>query len=265
MKKFLILYLLCLSVFKVQLKVPDPEPVEPEPEPEPTPDPEPDPEPTPEPEAEGVSIVLYDRLGAPVTYEDVDTITTDTPESGEQVVFTYGEVVNGVEVELDLQNGNQTLSVPYGNLLRKAVIKKPDTLIPENIRKDVSIGGVTGTLVGTGVEKTVDLNMVDGDQIIEADEDTLMSKVVITKPDTLVPENIAKGIEIGGVTGSASISEFDVMDSLLKYFTCKIDAEKKTITLYKMFSTNMYEDTGSYNITIPDTIGNYHVIISVTN
>ena len=50
MKKFLILFLLCLTVFKVQLKVPDPEP-------EPTPEPEPEPEPEPvEPNCELASI-----------------------------------------------------------------------------------------------------------------------------------------------------------------------------------------------------------------
>lgn len=219
------------------------------------------PEPTPEPEAEGVSIVLYDRLGAPITYEGVDTITTDTPESGEQVVFTYGEVVNGVEVELDLQNGNQTLSVPYGNLLRKAVIKKPDTLIPENIRKDVSIGGVTGTLVGTGVEKTVELDMTDGDQTIEPDEDTLLSKVVVTKPNTLVPENIAKGIEIGGVTGTASVSDFDFSDEKLKYLCYQIDTLNKQIILTGILYERLYEDTGNYDVDIPDKIGNYDVVI----
>lgn len=154
-----------------------------------------------ETEKAGISIVLYDRTGAPVTHEAVDTITTDTPEEGIQAIFTYGEVMEGVKVELALADGNQTLSVPKGYLVRKAVIKKPETLLPENIRKDVNIGGVTGTLIGTGVEKTVDLNMANGDQIVEADEETLMSKVVITKPETLVPENIVEGVNIGGVVG----------------------------------------------------------------
>jgi len=37
---------------------------------------------------------------------------------------------------------------------------------------------------------------------VEADEDTVMSKVIIPKPETLVPENVAYGKEIGGVKGT---------------------------------------------------------------
>lgn len=219
--------------------------------------------PEPEPEQVGTTIVLYDRTGAAVTYEGVETLTTDIPEAGTQAVFTYGEVMEGVEVELALADGDQILSVPKGYLVKKAVIKKPTTLLPENIRKDVNIGGVAGTLIGTGIKKTVDLNMADGDQVVEADKETLMSKVVITKPETLVPENIASGVEIGGVVGTASISQFDVSDELLKYFTYSIDADNQIIFVYKILYNKLYEDTGSCDITIPDKIGNYAVIITI--
>lgn len=211
--------------------------------------------------SKGCRIILYDRTGAAVTYENVETITTDTPDSGVQAVFTHGEVMQGVEVELALAEGDQTLSVPEGYLVKEAVIKKPETLLPENIRKDVSIGGVTGTLIGTGVEKTVDLNMADGDQVVEADEETLMSRVIISKPETLVPENIAKGVEIGGVTGSANITEFDITDENIKKYGYQFDDENKQIIICAILNSVLYSANGNYAVTIPDKIGGYDVVL----
>lgn len=62
-----------------------------------------------------------------------------------------------------------------------------------------------------GEEKTVSLEMADGDQIVTpTKEGTLLSKVTIEKPSALVPENIVAGANIGGVEGSAVVSDFDV-------------------------------------------------------
>lgn len=147
-------------------------------------------------------IVLYDRTGSAVTYSGVDTITTDTPTDGETATFTYGKVVEGTEIDLALADGDQTVSVPAGSLLREATIKKPETMTPEHIKKGVDVAGVIGTFAGDEMEKTVDLNMADGDQIVDADPDTVMTKVTVRKPETLVPGNIADGVEIGGVVGT---------------------------------------------------------------
>ena len=48
----------------------------------------------------------------------------------------------------------------------------------------------------------VPLNMVEGNQIIRPKLGCVLSEVVVEKPDTLSPENIVKGINIGGVVGS---------------------------------------------------------------
>ena len=48
----------------------------------------------------------------------------------------------------------------------------------------------------------------------------------------------------------------------MKYFLCQIDSVNRTITLYKIFYDLVYEDTGSYDITIPDTLGGLSVIIA---
>lgn len=49
-------------------------------------------------------------------------------------------------VELSMPYGNQVILPTSGKVMRKVTIQKPDTLLSENIKKDVVIGGVTGTL-----------------------------------------------------------------------------------------------------------------------
>ena len=65
--------------------------------------------------------------------------------------------------------------------------------------------GVSTKLMATGKQaypSTVELDMVDGDQVITPVEEKVFSKVTVKKPDTLVAENIRKDINIGGVVGS---------------------------------------------------------------
>lgn len=49
-------------------------------------------------------------------------------------------------VELSMPYGNQVILPTSGKVMRKVTIQKPDTLLSENIKKDVVIGGVTGAL-----------------------------------------------------------------------------------------------------------------------
>lgn len=58
-------------------------------------------------------------------------------------------------VELSMPSGNQVILPTSSKGMRKVTIQKPDTLLPENIKKDVVIGGVTGTLEGGGSFKAV--------------------------------------------------------------------------------------------------------------
>lgn len=51
-------------------------------------------------------------------------------------------------------------------------------------------------------EKTVDLAMASGNQVVEPDTGKVLSKVTITKPSTLIPTNIKSGVNIGGVLGT---------------------------------------------------------------
>lgn len=58
-------------------------------------------------------------------------------------------------VELSMPSGNQVILPTSSKGMRKVTIQKPDTMLPENIKKDVVIGGVTGTLEDGGSFKAV--------------------------------------------------------------------------------------------------------------
>ena len=150
----------------------------------------------------GNEIVLKNYSGVPVTYENVDAVMFDTPEGGTQV-YTRGELIGGVRIGLDLKNGNQTVTTPEGTLANAATIIKPDTLLPENIRNGITIAGVEGEFLGDTEELALSLSMADGDMVITPTaEGKVISQVTIAKPEALIPENIAEGVEIGGVVGT---------------------------------------------------------------
>ena len=154
-------------------------------------------------ESEGTSIVLKDRNGNDVTHEGIETVTFDTPTEGVQVTFTYGVVAPKLEVPVTFAEGDMPIVADEKTLMKEIVLLKPDNLIPENIRNGESVAGVMGTFLGDTEEVTVDLSMVDGDQVIEPSADgKVLSKVVITKPETLVPENIAEGVNVAGIIGT---------------------------------------------------------------
>lgn len=214
-----------------------------------------------------VNILLYNKKGKTVEYANVDTISTDTVITGAQAVFSRGSLVAPITKPLDMKDGNQIVTAPQGSFVKEVTIEKPDTLVPENIKKHVIVGGIEGTFAGDEVEKTAELDfateyaeaysetdmtnfktaenegkyirvmykpgllsvqyiylgyyqcVLSGEayslvkvdtaiiptkeeQVIEADEDTVLTKVVLPKPKNLISENIKKNIDIGGVSGS---------------------------------------------------------------
>lgn len=70
------------------------------------------------------------------------TVTTNISSSG-------GETEE-VTVDLSMADGDQVIMPSAGKSISKATVTKPSTLIPANIKKDVVIGGVTGTLDSGG-------------------------------------------------------------------------------------------------------------------
>lgn len=150
-------------------------------------------------------IVLKDRNGKPVEYYGIETVTFDTTTEGKQQTYTKGTAVEGLEIVPDFSSGDMDVKAGKDQLVKSATIKKPDALVPENIRNGVEVGGIRGTLIGDTEEQIVPLNMADGDMVVEPSEaGKVLSKVIVQKPETLVPENVIAGIDIGGVVGTGS-------------------------------------------------------------
>lgn len=88
-----------------------------------------------------------------------DTVTKDTLKKGATAHDASGEPITGTltipdqqarTVDLNMPSGNQTIIPDNGKVLSKVTVTKPTTMIPENIKKDVNIGGVVGTLESGG-------------------------------------------------------------------------------------------------------------------
>ena len=104
------------------------------------------------------------------------------------------------EVDLAMASGNQTITPTSGKTLSQVAVKKPATMLPENIKKDVNIGGVTGTLESGGGGE---LNIHYGNT---APEDTSKLWIKSEEPSNISfpvlwnPEQIVEGITNTGTT-----------------------------------------------------------------
>lgn len=81
-------------------------------------------------------ITAHDKSGAPIVG------TLEVPATEERMV------------ELSMPSGNQVILPTSGKVMSKVTVQKPDTLLPENIKKDVVIGGVTGALEAGDTSET---------------------------------------------------------------------------------------------------------------
>lgn len=147
--------------------------------------------------------------GTYLGYQDVPKVWLAAPESTEDnpvlVPFTYGEAVEGVEVVPDFSAGDMPITMEDGYLAKSAVLKKPETLLPENVKNGVEVAGVVGEYEGETLETeevTLAADFSGGDMVVEPTEGKYLSKATVTKPETLVPENIAAGVDIAGIIGT---------------------------------------------------------------
>nr|DAL27500.1 MAG TPA_asm: tail protein [Caudoviricetes sp.] len=81
-------------------------------------------------------ITAHDKSGAQITG------TLEVPAAEERMV------------ELSMLSGNQVILPTSGKVMSKVTVQKPATLLPENIKKDVVIGGVTGSLKAGDTSET---------------------------------------------------------------------------------------------------------------
>lgn len=90
------------------------------------------------------------------------------------------------ELELSVEvveNGEYVMEAPEGKVYNKVSAKVAVPFKEEQI-------------------KTIDIDFKNGDMQVAADAGKAMSSVRIPKPATLLPENIAEGIEIAGIVGT---------------------------------------------------------------
>lgn len=116
-------------------------------------------------------------------------------------------------VDLAMASGNQTITPTSGKVLSQVVVKKPATLIAGNIKKDVNIGGVTGTLEPQTAPKlqTKIVTPTKSQQTVSPDSgyDGLSGVTVNAIPDNYVIPTGTVDITANGthdVSGKASVN-----------------------------------------------------------
>ena len=215
-----------------------------------------------EADTEKSDIILKDRAGNDLIYQNKHYISIpDT--SGRLVKYFAGEKVEKT-IDPDFSEGNIEVIPEEGTFLEKVTVNKPEALLPENIREGETVAGVTGTLpVYELTEKTVELDFSGGDIIVTAEEKKPFESVIIQRPEMLTPGNIAKDVEIAGIVGMLSGGgELDLEGDFLKYVVYQIDDKKKEIIICGILYSELYADTGSYDVNIPASFGAYSVVLN---
>lgn len=130
------------------------------------------------------NIKLKDQLGAEITYNGIKHMKIPNADGG-TLEFDMEAVVQEKTVEIT-QNGIAEILPDSGY----------DGLSKVIVTTDIPSGG------DEAEEVTVDLQMAGGDQVITPSAGKSIAKATVTKPETLLAENIRKDIVIGGVSGS---------------------------------------------------------------
>ena len=128
-------------------------------------------------------VKLKDIGGEEKTYSGIKHVKIPS-STGEPVEFDLEATVQEKSVEI-VQNGTTEVMPDAGY----------DGLSKVTITTNVPSSG------GETEEVTVALSMADGNQVIVPSAGKSISKATITKPVTLIPENVAINTDIGGVVG----------------------------------------------------------------
>lgn len=152
--------------------------------------------------AEPARLILRDPDGTEQEYPMRPMLEVDTTEGG-TVLYSKGQILDGLTIQPDFSAGDMEITAPDGYLVQSAVIAKPEDCEPENILKDKTIGNIVGTLeLPELVATTIDPDFSAGDMVVTPDAGKAFSGVTVTKPANLVPENIAKDVDVAGVVGT---------------------------------------------------------------
>lgn len=147
-------------------------------------------------------IVLKDRDGNDVTHNGVNVIRLKKT-NGELQSFIPG-IPSQKTVDLNFTDGDMIVKPDDGTVLTEVTITTPENLDPSNIVEGVEIAGIVGNkkIIELLDTEEVTPDFSNGDQTVTAPDGYGIKTVVISKPDTLKPGNIAEGVNIAGVVGT---------------------------------------------------------------
>lgn len=155
------------------------------------------------PKLQSKSVATNGSVVADEGYCGLDSVTVAVPATPSQEKT----------VDLAMASGNQTITPTSGKVLSQVVVKKPATLIAGNIKKDVNIGGVTGTLEPQTAPKlqTKTVTPTKSQQNVSPDSgyDSLSGVTVNAIPDNYVIPTGTVNITTNGthdVSGKASVN-----------------------------------------------------------
>ena len=123
-------------------------------------------------------IIGKDKLFNKVTVEKWDLQSKNVEPSMNAQVIVADEGYDGLKqvnvgeitgetksVELDMAGGDQVVVPSENKVLTQVTVKKPETFVAENIRKNVEIGGVKGTLEGADESLIKSMNLAYAQQM----------------------------------------------------------------------------------------------------
>lgn len=114
-----------------------------------------------------------------------------------------------------------------------------------------------------GEDITADADFSGGDMVLERADGNFIRRATVKKPVNLVPGNIMKDVEIAGIIGTAEGSGGgNFVGDIFKYLFCTVDAEKMEIIVHKVWYEQLFAETGSYDMVIPDTYGEFAVVLN---
>lgn len=148
----------------------------------------------------------------PEGYDGLSKATVNAPEnlSAENIKagVDIAGVVGGYDPQPNLDTVTLTLTVLPTTVvadagydgLKRVNVKKPETLVPENVKKNISIAGVTGTYAPKLQFQSM-LPTQFPEEVTPDDGYDGLSVVRINTPTNLEAQYIRKGVTIAGITG----------------------------------------------------------------
>lgn len=117
--------------------------------------------------------------------------------------------------------------------------------------KGIKGGGDTPTQ-----EKTVALDMANGNQIITPDDGKIMTQATVLKPTTMAAENIKSGVNIGGVVGSlvGKLPEEEKSVTITENGTTEVNATDGKAMTKVVVTTNVAIDNNKIGQIVDGTI-----------